>query len=282
METHIILPGEIEVTDNPSTVLRTCIGSCVAVAMYDHQAGVGGLGHIMLPTGSDKKEKSGPALYARSGIPLLLNKIVKSGASKDRIVAAIAGGSFILTDTKLGVELNIGRRNTDIVQQVISSLGIPIIRQDTGGYCGRVFELNLEDGLINIREVKVKKQKTIKSEIIGEIKLEDLKNQVDKLKPVPDTARMIISRIEYSGAGAYDLEKYILKDQALAANVLKLCNSSDYGFMKEIPSINRAIELLDTDTFKNIVLDASGYNLNSLVYLRIQGKYSANPFSKKY
>ena len=46
----------------------------VAVAMYDHEAGIGGLAHIMLPKGSNKKEKARPALYARSGIPLLLSK----------------------------------------------------------------------------------------------------------------------------------------------------------------------------------------------------------------
>ncbi|MBU4258793.1 MAG: HDOD domain-containing protein [Proteobacteria bacterium] len=261
METHVILPGEIEVTDNPSIELRTCVGSCVAVAMYDHQVRIGGLAHIMLPQASDKKEKARPALYARSGIPLLLNKMIKSGASKDRIVAAVAGGSLILTDRKLGVELNIGRRNINIVQQVISSLGIPIVRQDTGGYFGRVLKLNLEDGLIDIREVKEKKQKDTESEIVGDIKLEDFKNRIDKLKPVPDIARMIISRIKYSGTSSYDLEKYIIKDPALTANVLKLCNSLDYGFQKQIHSIRRAGELLNPETFKNIVLDASGYNL---------------------
>ena len=261
MKTHIILPGEIEVSDNPSTVLQTCLGSCVAIAMYDHQAGIGGLAHIMLPTGSDKKEKARPALYARSGIPLLLNKMIKSGASKDSIVAAIAGGGLMLTDTKLGVELDIGRRNITMVQDVLSFVGIPIVRQDTGGYLGRVLKLNLANGLIYVREVKEKKHKTTKSEIIGEFKLEDLKHRIDKLKPVPDIARMIISRVEYSGAGAHDLEKYILKDPALTANVLNLCNSPDYGFMKEVHSIKRAIELLDPETFKNIVLTASNYNL---------------------
>jgi len=263
METHVILPGEIGVSDNPSTVLKTCVGSCVAVAMYDHDAKIGGLAHIMLPQASDEKEKARPALYARSGIPLLLNKMIKAGASKDNIIAAIAGGSFLLTDRKVGVELNIGRRNTDMVQQVFSSLGIPIVRQDTGGYFGRVLELKLEDGLIDIREVKEKKQKDTESEVISDFKLEDLKNKIDKLRPVPDIARMIISRIKYSGAGAYDLERYIIKDQALAANVLKLCNSPEYGFQKQIHSIRRAGELLNPETFKNIVLDACNYNLYS-------------------
>jgi putative nucleotidyltransferase with HDIG domain len=265
MEIHIILPGEIEVTDNPSTVLQTCVGSCVAIAMYDHQTGIGGLAHIMLPKGSDKKEKEGPGIYARSGIPLLLDKMLKSGASKDRIVAAVAGGSLILTDSKLCFELNIGRKNINMVQEILNHVGIAIVIQDTGGYFGRVLKLNLEDGLINIREVKgevkEKKHKITKSGKSSEIKLEDLKHRIDKLKPVPDIARMIISRIEYSGAGAYDLEKYIIKDQALAANVLKLCNSPDYGFQKQIHSIRRACELLDPETFKNIVLAASGFNL---------------------
>lgn len=167
METRIILPGEIEVADDPSTVLRTCVGSCVAVAMYDREAVIGGLVHIILPKASDKEEKARPGLYASSGIPLLLNKIIKSGASKDRIVAAIAGGGLILTDTKLGVELDIGRKNINMVQEVLCLAGIPIVRQDTGGYFGRVLKLNPEDGLIDIREVKEKKQKDTESDDYG-------------------------------------------------------------------------------------------------------------------
>ena len=249
------------VTDNPSTILKTCVGSCVAVAMYDNQVRIGGLAHIMLPQASNEKERNKPAIYARSGIPLLLNKMINSGASKDNIIVAIAGGSLLLTDRKLGVELNIGRRNTNMVQESLSLAGIPILRQDTGGYFGRVLELKLSNGLINIRALKEKKQNDTKSEVISDFKLEDLKNRIDKLKPVPEIARMIISRIEYSGACTYDLEKYIIKDPALIANVLKLCNSPDYGFQKQIHSIRRAGELLNPETFKNIVLDACNYNL---------------------
>lgn len=94
-----------------------------------------------------------------------------------------------------------------------------------------------------------------------EIKLKDLKIRIDSLKPAPETARRIISRMEYSGFSPSDLEKYILQDQAITANVLKMCNSAHYGFSRRISSVKKAASLLEAKTLKKIVLSASLCNL---------------------
>jgi chemotaxis protein CheD len=128
MAFYTVAPGRLVATDDPSAVIETCLGSCVGIAMYDRDAVIGGMVHIILPSGAKDKEEAFPARYAGSGIPLLLDKLIKLGASKTNIVAEIAGGSFMLRDKKLSVELNIGRRNSDMALQVLDALKIPVIK----------------------------------------------------------------------------------------------------------------------------------------------------------
>ncbi|MBW2569025.1 MAG: HDOD domain-containing protein [Deltaproteobacteria bacterium] len=257
MAFYTVLPGKLIATDDPSAILETCLGSCVGVAMYDREAAIGGLIHIMLPTGSEDNEKTSPARYARSGIPLLLDKMIKLGASKVNIVALIAGGAFMLADKKQIVELNIGKRNSDMARQVLNVWEIPIVKQHIGGHFSTVFKLELATGMTCIKTGKERKENILILKRGKEIKLKDLKVLIDSLKPVPETARRIISRMEYSGFSPSDLEKYILQDQVITANVLKICNSAHYGFSSRISSIKKAAALLEAKTLKKIVMNAS-------------------------
>jgi len=261
MAIYTVSPGEFKVSKDPSAVLQTCLGSCVGIVLYDREAAIGGLVHTLLPAGSEESEKTVPARYARSGIPLLLSEMIKLGASKERIVAAIAGGALISSDSKLSVEMNIGGRNCGMVLEILGMEGIPLVKQDIGGHFQRVLKLELATGQTDIRIRGKEEGRPRISEATGKIKFRDLMRRIDRLKPLPEIARRIISRIEYSGSSLSDLEKYILKDQAITANILKVCNSAYYGLQHKISSINRAVVLIGAETLRNIVLAASLYNL---------------------
>jgi len=242
-------------------ILETHLGSCVGVAMYDREATVGGLIHIMLPGGNNDKEATAPCLYAVSGIPLLIAEMEKLGASKQRLAAAIAGGALILIDKKLSVDMNIGRRNSVMVKEVLKEEGIPIINEDIGGNFGRTFGLELAAGKTKVESASHRKEKIPFAGIPGEVRLNDLRRKIDKLKPVSEIARQVISRIEYATCDINELEKIILRDQALTANVLKICNSAYYGLPNRISSISKAVVFLGLKTLRNIVLTACIYNL---------------------
>jgi putative nucleotidyltransferase with HDIG domain len=261
MAFYTVSPGKLAATDDPSAVIETCLGSCVGVAMYDRKAVIGGLIHVMLPTGSKDKEKTNPARYARSGIPLLLDKMIKLGASKADIVAEISGGAFMLADRKLSMKLNIGRRNSDMARKILNILEIPLIKENIGGQFRRAVRLEPAAGNIYVKTGEEKKEHVPSSKPDKKIELENLKNQIDMLKPIPETARRIILRMEYSGSSLSGLEKYISQDQAVTANALKMCNSALYGFPHRISSIRKAAALLETKTLKKIVMDASLCNL---------------------
>src|SRR5688572_27285611 len=88
-----ILPGEYFVT-NGDKMIVTVLGSCVAVCLRDKVIGIGGMNHFLLPSdGAD-----GPGLLtesARYGVyamELLINHLLKMGASRARMEAKVFGG----------------------------------------------------------------------------------------------------------------------------------------------------------------------------------------------
>jgi HD-like signal output (HDOD) protein len=59
---------------------------------------------------------------------------------------------------------------------------------------------------------------------------------------------------------AKDLSEIITKDQALSARVLKIVNSSFYGFPQKIPTVSRAVVILGYNCVKNLALSSTIFN----------------------
>lgn len=59
--------------DTESTLITYALGSCIAIAIHDAVAGVGGLLHFMLPESSIDRTKAAhnPYMFADTGIPML-------------------------------------------------------------------------------------------------------------------------------------------------------------------------------------------------------------------
>lgn len=139
--------AQMVVSANPA-VLRTILGSCVGICIYDRSRKIGGLAHILLPTGNDKLK---PEKFADTAIPLLLDKLYKEGCKKEDLSAKIAGGASMFK-FKASISLaQIGERNIDMARKVLQKYDIPITKEDIGGNSGRVVDFFLEDGRLKIR-----------------------------------------------------------------------------------------------------------------------------------
>lgn len=262
METCLVPPGEFRVTTGNSLPLETYLGSCVGVSLFDRNARMGGLVHIVLPKGSKEKEDLFPARYASTSISLLLTEMVKLGASRKNIVAEIAGGALILANQKLSVDLNIGRKNSDTAQEILALEGIPVINKVIGGNLGRVLRLEPDSGETEIGYMGGKTGRAGPPVRPGKIDLEKFTTKIENLKPVPSNARRVISMIEFSsGYTPRDLENHVTKDQAICANALRMCNSAHPGFRHTVQNMESAASLLGLDTLKDMVLAASAYKL---------------------
>ena len=77
----------------PASLISYGLGSCIGISLYDPQAKVGGLLHIMLPDSTQARPTDNPAKFADTGLPLMLQKVLELGASRSRLVAKMAGGA---------------------------------------------------------------------------------------------------------------------------------------------------------------------------------------------
>jgi len=81
--------------------------------------------------------------------------------------------------------------------------------------------------------------------------------RVLSLPPLPTLIAKLIEMIDNPKTNAKNLGKLISTDQVLTARVLKLANSSFYGFPRRISTVTLALVVLGFDTFKNLCISVS-------------------------
>ena len=77
------------------------------------------------------------------------------------------------------------------------------------------------------------------------------------LPTMPAVANRVVMLVSDPDTTADMLNKAIMADQAMAARVLKLANSSFYGCLRSVNTLTQAIMIIGFTTIKNIVLAAS-------------------------
>lgn len=137
----------LRVVKAPDTI-RTVLGSCIGIALFDRVAKLGGMAHIILP---DSNEGSGdPKKFADTAVDLLLEELVSVGAEPRRITAKLAGGADMF-----GQSLNagLGDRNAEAVTKQLLSHQIRIAGRAIGGMKGRRMQLNPQNGEVHVQVI---------------------------------------------------------------------------------------------------------------------------------
>jgi len=137
---------------DPVVLVTIGLGSCVGVALYDDQAKVGGLAHIMLPQ-ANGLPVTNPAKFADTALPLLVKKMEELGADPRRLTAKIAGGAQMFQLAQPTEMMRIGERNTEAVLSWLRVAGIRVVAQDTGGSWGRTIELDTSTGELRVKTI---------------------------------------------------------------------------------------------------------------------------------
>ncbi len=131
------------------------LGSCVAVALYDATARAGGLVHLLLPSPALARDRSNPARFPETAVPLLLAEMAKVGARPDRIAARLVGGASMF-GTGLGAAggpPGMGERNVAAARLALAAARIPVAGEDVLQHHGRSVYVSLPDGRIEVRTV---------------------------------------------------------------------------------------------------------------------------------
>lgn len=142
--------ADMGVAMSPNT-LRTILGSCIGICIYDPKMKIGGLSHIMLP--SSKKPSNNLKKYADTAIPLMIDEMIKLGADQQRLIAKLAGGATMFKYTDNSLMGEIGKNNILSVREILGSLRIPIVSEEVGGDYGRTIDFYLETGELKVKSI---------------------------------------------------------------------------------------------------------------------------------
>lgn len=123
--------GEHHVTDDPSIMLTTILGSCVALCLRDSVTRVGGMNHFLLPEGDAGGLDVGRR-YGAYAMEVLINDCLKAGARRDRLEAKLFGGGRMFDSLR-----DVGRANADFAERFLRDEGITLVGGSLRGSGGR-------------------------------------------------------------------------------------------------------------------------------------------------
>jgi chemotaxis protein CheD len=138
---------------SPDKIYTVGLGSCIGIALYDKGLRLGGLAHIMLPYSTQFSNVSNPLKFADLAIPLLLEDMQMMGSRKQNIIAKIAGGASMFNFSDKKLNMDVGKRNSAAVKEVLGRLSIPLISEDTGGNKARTMILDTNTGIVSIKTI---------------------------------------------------------------------------------------------------------------------------------
>ncbi len=141
--------GGIWASRRPS-IVRTILGSCIAVCLRDPVTCIGGMNHFMLPDSND--DEGGSARYGVNAMELLINRCMQEGADRTRLEAKLFGGGHVLK-TK-SHHLSVPRRNIRFAFGFLETERIPIITHDTGGYSARSVLFFTDTGKVLMKRLR--------------------------------------------------------------------------------------------------------------------------------
>ncbi|WP_028081950.1 chemoreceptor glutamine deamidase CheD [Solimonas soli] len=122
-----VLPGDYAVAGD-ARMLVTLLGSCVSACLHDPLARVGGMNHFLLPGGEGASGDS--ARYGSYAMEVLINELLKRGATRARLQAKVFGGGAVLPSLS-GVG-SVGERNARFVLDYLEAERIAVLAQDLG------------------------------------------------------------------------------------------------------------------------------------------------------
>lgn len=149
VKTIFIKSGEWAVAES-GVLIRTDLGSCVALCLWDPENRVGGMNHYVLPDTHGNRE--GDGRDGRFANEALLREILGAGAALSSLRAAVIGGGTLRPE---GDVFNIGENNAAMAESLLREYGIPVVHRRVGGAVSRSVALDTAGGWLEVKEIKM-------------------------------------------------------------------------------------------------------------------------------
>jgi chemotaxis protein CheD len=145
--------AQFRVGTAPMKMVTMALGSCVGIVIYDAARRIGGLAHVMHPSRERVRNNSNRAKFVDTAVELMIARMLKNGANKNRMTAKIFGGARMFEHiTGADGIIQIGDANIEAARGELASRGIPVVAERVGGACGRTVLFDLSDGSVRVRD----------------------------------------------------------------------------------------------------------------------------------
>ncbi|MBF0456320.1 MAG: chemotaxis protein CheD [Nitrospirae bacterium] len=146
-------PGEVYITEKPAMV-KTVLGSCVSITLFDPVRRVAAICHGMLPDcgGDDCEDYPEKLQYVTCSIIHILNNMQDKGVITSTLEVKVFGGGDVLTYG--GTRPSVGRQNIDAALRILESLGLKPLTSDLGGDRGRKIFFNTQTGQVLLKKLR--------------------------------------------------------------------------------------------------------------------------------
>jgi chemotaxis protein CheD len=123
--------GDVVVSGEPA-ILETTLGSCVSVCLWHEKTRTGGMNHFIFPEMTAPSKD--PAWYGTESMSRLINHFLRAGIPGRYIKAKVFGGGIVIRG--FHQRFDVGKENTRVAKEILTSHGIPVVSEVTGMDCG--------------------------------------------------------------------------------------------------------------------------------------------------
>jgi len=142
--------GAVHASAEPA-VIKTLLGSCIAVCLFDPAVRVGGMNHFLLPQGSSNGPQDYSARFGVHAMDRLIGEMLKLGSSPSRFVVKVFGGASVLAMPANGG--HIPQSNVTFVREYLAREGLRVAASSVGGTLPRQLRFFTDTGRVLVRRV---------------------------------------------------------------------------------------------------------------------------------
>lgn len=201
MKKVFLKPGEVYLSVEGG-IVTTILGSCVSVCIFDRKLCYGVINHVVLPHSeiSSQAKRLHQMQFADTATIELLKFMKNNGSNHKDLDVKILGGASNITLFNESNESNIGSKNIQAVQEILSKYKLNISAKVIGGNLGMKLAFNTKNGEIKYKTLKKKNhdsEKRVKVLII------------DDSKPIRSLLRKIVekdSKLQVIGEAEHPFE----------------------------------------------------------------------------
>lgn len=139
--------GGLVFSKEPAEV-KTVLGSCVSVCLWDFKSKKGSMNHFIYPTWTGRGLAT--PRFGNVAMEFIYEKMISNGSRLEDIIAKIFGGARIYpsADTLTSP----GDQNVASAKKFLEKVNIPVIAEDTGGIRGRTVIFHTDTGDVFVKK----------------------------------------------------------------------------------------------------------------------------------